>query len=347
MAPCTSSSRSAPDRATRASARWRATVAGEPGRASHSARRAPGDDASTRSSTIGPDRKLACRNWPRLRPIWSLRAGTMAVWGIGTPERVAEQGGDREPVGQAADHRRLGRGPDVADPGRAARPRPSGRRRTPRSWRPAAPSPAGAWPRAGGGARPRRPGPPPERPSAASPSPSSDGLGRRGRAPPLAASSADRSASATVTWNRASPVLTPTWTARPTSATQPRSAPSPSSAIASASSGLHRRRLCLDPGAHRFVAAVVDDRALDDEDVRAGALARVDGLVATGELGRAVLDDVDLVLEQLGDVVDGDRAAGGVAAGRRVAVVGAARHQRRRARAGATALAGEGRTAPR
>ena len=31
-------------------------------------------------------------------------------------ERVAEQGGDREPVGEAADHRRLGEGLDEAEP---------------------------------------------------------------------------------------------------------------------------------------------------------------------------------------------------------------------------------------
>ena len=32
-------------------------------------------------------------------------------------ERVAEQGGDREPVGEAADHRRFGEGLDVGEPG--------------------------------------------------------------------------------------------------------------------------------------------------------------------------------------------------------------------------------------
>ena len=48
-------------------------------------------------------------------------------------ERVAEQRRDREPVGEPADHRRLGRGPHVADPRRRRPPRPSGRRRTPPS----------------------------------------------------------------------------------------------------------------------------------------------------------------------------------------------------------------------
>ena len=50
----------------------------------------------------------------------------IAVCGIGRPERPPEQGGDREPVGERSDHRRLGRRPDVADPGRAAVLRPAG-----------------------------------------------------------------------------------------------------------------------------------------------------------------------------------------------------------------------------
>ena len=59
-------------------------------------------------------------------------------------ERMAEQGGDREPVGQAADHRRLGEGLHVAEPGiamlevrarrRTSRPSPpAGRSRRPSS----------------------------------------------------------------------------------------------------------------------------------------------------------------------------------------------------------------------
>ena len=67
----------------------------------------------------------------------------------GQAERVAEQRGDGEPVGQRADHRRLGAGPDVADPRRpvvlvASRRRGRRRRRTP----------AGRWRRPSSGAGP-------------------------------------------------------------------------------------------------------------------------------------------------------------------------------------------------
>ena len=47
----------------------------------------------------------------------SLLRGMIAVCGNRQSERVAEEGGDREPVGEPADHRRLGEGFDVAERG--------------------------------------------------------------------------------------------------------------------------------------------------------------------------------------------------------------------------------------
>ena len=67
-------------------------------------------------------------------------------------ERMAEQGGDREPVGEAADHRRLGEGLDVAEP-RDSAARTRARRRTPRPSRPAGRSRRPSCP-----ARPAAPG---------------------------------------------------------------------------------------------------------------------------------------------------------------------------------------------
>ena len=37
------------------------------------------------SARTGPDRKLPCTNWPRPRPMSSLRLGMIAVWGMGIP----------------------------------------------------------------------------------------------------------------------------------------------------------------------------------------------------------------------------------------------------------------------
>ena len=59
----------------------------------------------------------------------------IAVCGIGSPQRVPEQRGDGEPVGERADHRGLGGGADVAHPRAGARSpaarRPGRRRRRP------------------------------------------------------------------------------------------------------------------------------------------------------------------------------------------------------------------------
>ena len=88
--------------------------------------RQPGGQAGTtrarrtRSAMMSGVRKLVCTKSPRVSPNWSLRSGMTAVWGDRHPERVAEQGDDGEPVGQAADHGGLGEGLGVADPGGVA-----------------------------------------------------------------------------------------------------------------------------------------------------------------------------------------------------------------------------------
>ena len=100
-----------------ASAAWRATVSALPGRREPLGQAGAGRAARRRSATTGPERKLAWRNSPRLRPIWSLRLGMIRRVRDRDAERVAEHRGDGEPVGQPADHGRLRGGPHVADPG--------------------------------------------------------------------------------------------------------------------------------------------------------------------------------------------------------------------------------------
>jgi hypothetical protein len=53
---------------------------------------------------------------PTRSAISSQLAGMSAVWGIGKPERAAEDRGDGEPVGEPAHDARLGDGEDPATP---------------------------------------------------------------------------------------------------------------------------------------------------------------------------------------------------------------------------------------
>ena len=85
-----------------------------------------GEEAADRAGDVEPRirrattegvRKLSRRKAASVSPIRSLLRGMIAVCGIGQAERMAEQGGDREPVGDAADHRRLGEGADEAPGG--------------------------------------------------------------------------------------------------------------------------------------------------------------------------------------------------------------------------------------
>ena len=55
------------------------------GSASQRPRRWPTWTPARRSASTSRVRKLPCTNSPRLRPIWSLRLGMIAVCGIGSP----------------------------------------------------------------------------------------------------------------------------------------------------------------------------------------------------------------------------------------------------------------------
>ncbi len=69
----------------------------------------------TLSRTTSADRKFEATNDSRLWPSASLRVGMIAVCGMGSPSGRSEQRRHGEPVGEAADHRRLGSGVDEAD----------------------------------------------------------------------------------------------------------------------------------------------------------------------------------------------------------------------------------------
>ena len=121
-------------------------VAGEPGGVVRLGQPGgqPGHDrgARTRSTMMSGVRKLVWTKSPSVSPNWSLRSTMIAVWGMGMRERVAEQGGDREPVGQAADHAGLDRGLERSRPRWRRRPTTGGRR-TRRRRRRAGRSPGG------------------------------------------------------------------------------------------------------------------------------------------------------------------------------------------------------------
>ena len=76
--------------------------------------RARSSAAATRSRMMSSCRKFSPTNSSSPLPSSSLRFGISAVCGIGMPERVLEERGHREPVGDRADHRRLGAGVDEA-----------------------------------------------------------------------------------------------------------------------------------------------------------------------------------------------------------------------------------------
>ena len=70
--------------------------------------------ASTRSRMMSSWRKFSPTNSSSPLPSSSLRLGISAVCGIGQPQRVLEERGHREPVGDGTDHRGLGAGVDEA-----------------------------------------------------------------------------------------------------------------------------------------------------------------------------------------------------------------------------------------
>ena len=130
-------------RSTAASAAWRASRAALSGSAIQVAIRGTTAGARTRSTRMSGVRKLCCTKSPSVSPNWSLRSTMIAVWGIGIAERMAEQRGDREPVGEAADHRRPRPSPRRSRPRWRRRPTAAGRpTRGPRP-------PAARWPGAG------------------------------------------------------------------------------------------------------------------------------------------------------------------------------------------------------
>ena len=64
--------------------------------------------AASRSRITSSCRKFSAKNSSRLLPNSSFLRGTSAVCGIGQPERVPEQRGHGEPVGDGSHHARLG-----------------------------------------------------------------------------------------------------------------------------------------------------------------------------------------------------------------------------------------------
>ena len=115
-ARCTSSSRSRSATATAASVRWRATRAALAGRASHAPRRAAdAGGAHPLGDRVGREEAALHEVAQRLAEL-VLALGDDRRVRDRQAERVAEQGHHREPVGQPADHRRLGGRLQVAHP---------------------------------------------------------------------------------------------------------------------------------------------------------------------------------------------------------------------------------------
>ena len=68
-------------------------------------------------STTAADRKFSRTKLPRPSPSWSFLRLMIAVWGILQAQRMTEQRGDGEPVGERADHPGFGGRADISDPG--------------------------------------------------------------------------------------------------------------------------------------------------------------------------------------------------------------------------------------
>ena len=84
--------------------------------ASQSPRRWPTCAPASRSSSTSWVRKLVCDELAERAADLVLAVRDDRRVRDRDAERMAEQGGDGEPVGERADHRRLGEGADVADP---------------------------------------------------------------------------------------------------------------------------------------------------------------------------------------------------------------------------------------
>jgi hypothetical protein len=94
------------------------TISRLPGLASHCPARWEISADRIFVDTASAWRKFAATKADRLAPRVSFLRGMIAVCGIGRPERVAEERGDGEPVGDRADHRGLrGAGDEAPDTG--------------------------------------------------------------------------------------------------------------------------------------------------------------------------------------------------------------------------------------